>query len=130
MARGFAGPQGAGMGQKKFPHHAGRAWSMTKLCETRAKIPCFRPAPPPLPTPYRIYIGTQIIVYKRENVQIISYDNFISKTLYGINSVNFLFFFFSFFFLFFGVELCTFFDGHKRCPKYNGTQLCRLAELC
>ena len=74
---------------------------MTKLCETRAKIPCFRPAPTPLPTPYRIYIGTQIIAYKRENVQIISYDNFISKTLYGINHMNFLFFSFLFFFFFF-----------------------------
>ena len=61
--------------------------------------PMLQARPTPLPTPYRIYIGTQIIAYKRENVQIISYDNFISKTLYSINHMNFLFFFFFFLFL-------------------------------
>ena len=53
MERGFAWPQGAGMGQENFPRHAGRGGAgmgQDKILHGGSKDPILRTRPAPLPT--------------------------------------------------------------------------------
>ena len=62
VGRGFAGPQGAGMGWENFPHHAGRDGDGTRQYHTgrgRRTHPSASPRPLAIPKRVEFEVKTQ-----------------------------------------------------------------------